>query len=65
MVLRGGRRIAGPGLGAALRADRSFLRDVQYRTDASLAARQSIYGYQQPPAGLPGPEPVAAYVRSM
>jgi len=29
-------------------ADRSFLRDVQYRTDANLAARQSIYSYQQP-----------------
>jgi SAM-dependent methyltransferase len=29
-------------------ADRSFLRDVQYRTDANLAARQSIYSYQHP-----------------
>jgi SAM-dependent methyltransferase len=29
-------------------ADRSFLRDVQYRTDANLAARQSIYSYQRP-----------------
>jgi SAM-dependent methyltransferase len=29
-------------------ADRSFLRDVQYRTDANLAARQSIYSYQEP-----------------
>src|ERR1700677_3167984 len=29
-------------------ADRAFLRDVQYRTDANLAARQSIYAYQQP-----------------
>jgi SAM-dependent methyltransferase len=28
--------------------DRAFLRDVQYRTDANLAARQSIYRYQQP-----------------
>jgi SAM-dependent methyltransferase len=26
----------------------AFLRDVQYRTDANLAARQSIYAYQQP-----------------
>jgi SAM-dependent methyltransferase len=26
----------------------SFLRDVQYRTDANLAARQSIYAYQHP-----------------
>ncbi len=31
-----------------MRADRSFLRDVQYRTDANLAARQSIYAYQHP-----------------
>jgi SAM-dependent methyltransferase len=29
-------------------ADRAFLRDVQYRTDANLAARQSIYSYQEP-----------------
>ena len=29
-------------------ADRGFLRDVQYRTDANLAARQSIYSYQRP-----------------
>jgi hypothetical protein len=29
-------------------ADRAYLRDVQYRTDANLAARQSIYCYQQP-----------------
>lgn len=35
-------------------ADRSFLRDVQYRTDANLAARQSIYAYQQPPVDLAG-----------
>jgi SAM-dependent methyltransferase len=28
--------------------DQAFLRDVQYRTDANLAARQSIYQYQQP-----------------
>jgi len=33
-------------------ADRSFLRDVQYRTDVNLAARQSIYRYQQPPADV-------------
>lgn len=38
----------------ALWADRSFLRDVQYRTDANLAARQSIYAYQQPPVDLVG-----------
>jgi cyclopropane fatty-acyl-phospholipid synthase-like methyltransferase len=29
-------------------ADRSYLRDVQYRTDANLAARQSMYAYQHP-----------------
>src|SRR5579862_6616473 len=29
-------------------ADPVFLRDVQYRTDANLAARQSIYAYQHP-----------------
>jgi ubiquinone/menaquinone biosynthesis C-methylase UbiE len=36
----------------SLWSDRSFLRDVQYHTDANLAARQSIYAYQQPPADL-------------
>jgi len=35
-----------------LRADQAFLRDVQYRSDANLAARQSIYGYQQPRVDL-------------
>jgi len=35
-------------------ADRAFLRDVQYRTDANLTARQSIYAYQQPPVDLIG-----------
>jgi SAM-dependent methyltransferase len=34
--------------------DRSFLRDVQYRTDANLAARQSIYAYQRPPVDMVG-----------
>jgi SAM-dependent methyltransferase len=29
-------------------SDRAFLRDVQYRTDVNLAARQSIYSYQHP-----------------
>jgi SAM-dependent methyltransferase len=28
--------------------ERSYLRDVQYRTDGNLAARQSIYAYQHP-----------------
>ena len=35
-------------------ADRSFLRDAQYRTDANLAARQSIYSYQEPHIDLQG-----------
>jgi SAM-dependent methyltransferase len=35
-------------------ADRSFLRDVQYRTDANLAARQSVYSYQEPRIDLQG-----------
>jgi len=35
-------------------ADRAFLRDVQYRTDANLAARQSIYSYQEPRIDLQG-----------
>jgi hypothetical protein len=39
---------------AALWADTCFLRDVQYRTDVNLAARQSIYAYQQPPVDLIG-----------
>ncbi|MGH3254581.1 MAG: class I SAM-dependent methyltransferase [Streptosporangiaceae bacterium] len=38
----------------SLWSDRSFLRDVQFQTDANLAARQSIYAYQQPPVDLPG-----------
>ncbi len=29
-------------------ADRSFVPDVQYKTDVNLTARQSIYAYQQP-----------------
>ena len=32
----------------------AFLRDVQYRTDANLAARQSIYAYQHPRIDLQG-----------
>ena len=40
--------------GAELWADRRFLRDVQYKTDVNLAARQSIYSYQQPPFDLIG-----------
>lgn len=58
-----------PGHAASVWTDRSFLRDVQYRTDVNLAARQSIYAYQEPPidlargilglAGLSGNEVVA------
>jgi SAM-dependent methyltransferase len=33
--------------------NRSWLRDVQYRTDANLTARQSIYAYQVPKLQLP------------
>jgi SAM-dependent methyltransferase len=33
--------------------DRSLLRDVQYRTDANLAARQSLYSWQRPRLDLP------------
>jgi SAM-dependent methyltransferase len=33
--------------------DRSRLTDIQYRTDANLAARQSIYAYQRPRLDLP------------
>jgi SAM-dependent methyltransferase len=38
---------------ARLFTDRSWLQDVQYRTDVNLAARQSIYAYQQPRLDLP------------
>jgi SAM-dependent methyltransferase len=34
--------------------DRSYLAGTQYRTDANLAARQSIYAYQQPRLDLAG-----------
>jgi hypothetical protein len=33
-------------------ADRGFLRGTQYKTDANLAARQSIYAYQHPRVDL-------------
>jgi SAM-dependent methyltransferase len=33
--------------------DRAYLTSVQYRTDANLAARQSIYKFQDPPVDLP------------
>ncbi|HEV2377480.1 MAG TPA: class I SAM-dependent methyltransferase [Streptosporangiaceae bacterium] len=38
---------------ARLWTDRSCLRDGQYRTDANLAARQSLYRFQQPQLDLP------------
>jgi len=34
--------------------DRSYLLETQYRTDANLAARQSIYEFQRPRVHLPG-----------
>ena len=33
--------------------DRAYLRGTQYKTDANLAARQSIYAYQHPRIDLP------------
>lgn len=41
------------GDNAWLWTDRSCLQDIQYRTDANLAARQSIYAYQRPRLDLP------------
>jgi SAM-dependent methyltransferase len=38
---------------ASFWADPSYLLDVQYRTDANLAVRQSIYAYQWPSIDLP------------
>lgn len=38
---------------ARLWTGRSRLRDVQYRTDANLAARQALYRFQHPRAELP------------
>jgi ubiquinone/menaquinone biosynthesis C-methylase UbiE len=38
--------------GAGLWADRTFLREVQYQTDANLSARQSMYAHQHPPVNL-------------
>jgi SAM-dependent methyltransferase len=38
---------------APLWTDRTLLREVQYRTDANLAARQSIYRFQRPRLDLP------------
>ena len=58
-----------PAENMRLWTDHRTLTEVQYLTDANLAARQSIYAYQQPPqdlsrlvidlAGLTGPETVA------
>jgi hypothetical protein len=55
--------------------DRAYLRGTQYKTDTNLAARQSIYAYQQPRLDLvarvldlAGPVPsdtIADYVRSL
>jgi SAM-dependent methyltransferase len=38
---------------ARLLTDRAYLETVQYRTDANLAARQSIYQFQHPGLDLP------------
>ena len=42
---------------------RSWLQDAQYRTDANLAARQSIYAYQDPRLDLPALVPGLAGLR--
>lgn len=42
------------GHASRLWTDRSWLRDVQYRTEAYLAARQSLYAHQHPRLNLPG-----------
>jgi SAM-dependent methyltransferase len=38
---------------ALFQTDKCYLREVQYRSDANLAARQSVYAYQHPPVDLP------------
>jgi SAM-dependent methyltransferase len=38
---------------AWLLTDRSYLQPGQYRTDANLAARQSLFDFQHPPVDLP------------
>jgi hypothetical protein len=63
--MRSGNLLGMARVDLALWTDRSTLTESQYRTDANLAARQSIYSYQQPPldlaelvvdlAGLAGP----------
>jgi SAM-dependent methyltransferase len=50
--------------GTEIWADRAFLREVQYRTGENLAARQSIYAYQEPKIDLPAVVLDAAGVRS-
>ena len=42
-----------PNDDAVLLTDRAYLRSSQYRTDANLAARQSIYQFQRPSVDLP------------
>ena len=61
--------MTGPDLAWDPWTDQSYLRETQYKTDVNLAARQSIYAYQQPRidlaretlelAGLGGRETVA------
>ena len=43
-----------PAPATYLWTDQSYLRDAQYKTDVNLAARQSIYAYQQPQIDLAG-----------
>jgi len=44
----------GAPAGRAILTDRAYLTQVQYRTDANLAARQSVYAYQRPRIDLAG-----------
>ena len=60
VVVRGRGRFARPGELSGARpvsadpwADGTYLRAVQYKTDANLAARQSVYAFQHPPVDLP------------
>src|SRR5215469_5211697 len=48
-----GASVCADGPSQPLSTDPSWLRDVQYRSDANLAARQAIYAYQHPRLNLP------------
>ena len=47
--------MSGPDPAWDLGTDQSYLRESQYKTDVTLAARQSIYAYQQPRIDLAQP----------